>query len=83
MLFIKLPSNRQLSYVKPGMGENKFSGMLSHCFISGHVQDELIIECSKAVLLEIICEQMGRTPSQAEGLVMRADGYEKEFYKKD
>lgn len=125
MLFIRLPSGRQLSYVKPRMGENKFGGesityegvggtkkweriesygpkfvenivqaisrdilsfamqTLSHCFICGHVHDELIIECSKDVLLDVICEQMGRTPSWAMGLVMRADGYETEFYKKD
>lgn len=125
MLFIKLPSGRQLSYVKPRMGENKFGGesvtyegvggtkkweriesygpkfvenivqaisrdilsfamqTLSHCFICGHVHDELIIECSKDVSLDAICEQMGRTPSWATGLVMRADGYETEFYKKD
>ena len=56
---------------------------LSHCFICGHVHDELIIECSKDVSLDAICEQMGRTPSWATGLVMRADGYETEFYKKD
>ena len=56
---------------------------LSHCFICGHVHDELIIECSKDVSLDVICEQMGRTPSWAKGLVMRADGYEMEFYKKD
>lgn len=125
MLFIKLPSGRQLSYVKPRMGENKFGGeavtyegvggtkkweriesygpkfvenivqaisrdilsfamkTLSHCFICGHVHDELIIECSKDVSMDVICEQMGRTPSWATGLVMRADGYETEFYKKD
>ena len=125
MLFIRLPSGRQLSYVKPRMGENKFGGesvtyegvgatkkweriesygpkfvenivqaisrdilcyamqTLSHCFICGHVHDELIIECSKDISLDIICEQMGRTPSWANGLVMRADGYETEFYKKD
>ena len=125
MLLIKLPSGRQLSYVKPRMGENKFGGesvtyegvggtkkweriesygpkfvenivqaisrdilsfamqTLSHCFICGHVHDELIIECSKDISLDAICEQMGRTPSWATGLVMRADGYETEFYKKD
>lgn len=125
MLFIKLPSGRQLSYVKPRMGENQFGGeavtyegvggtkkweriesygpkfvenivqaisrdilsfamqTLSHCFICGHVHDELIIECSKDVSLNVICEQMGRAPSWAKGLVMRADGYETEFYKKD
>ena len=55
----------------------------SHCFICGHVHDELIIEGSKDVLLDVICEQMGRTPSWTTELVMCADEYETEFYKKD
>lgn len=125
MLFIKLPSGRSLSYVKPRMGENKFGGesvtyegvgatkkweriesygpkfvenivqaisrdilmyairTLSHCFICGHVHDEIIIECSKGVSVNAVCEQMGRTPPWIEGLLLRADGYETEFYKKD
>lgn len=56
---------------------------LSHCFIVGHIHDEIIIECSKNVSLEVICEQMARTPEWAEGLILRADGYECEYYKKD
>lgn len=56
---------------------------LSHCRICAHVHDELIIECRKDASLEAICEQMGRTPPWAEGLVLRADGYETRFYKKD
>lgn len=56
---------------------------LSHCFICGHVHDELIIECGKDVSVDAVCEQMGRTPPWAQGLLLRADGYECEFYKKD
>lgn len=56
---------------------------LSHSFICGHVHDELIIECSKDVSLDVICEQMGRTPPWISGLLLRADGYECDFYKKD
>lgn len=56
---------------------------LSHCFICGHVHDEVIIECKKEVSVDIICEQMGRTPPWIEGLLLRADGYETNFYKKD
>ncbi len=125
MLFIILPSGRQLCYVKPRMGTNKFGGdsvtyegvgstkkweriesygpkftenivqavsrdilmyairTLSHCFIVGHVHDELIIECSMGVSLDAVCEQMGRTPPWIKGLNLRADGYETMFYKKD
>jgi DNA polymerase len=56
---------------------------LSHCMICAHVHDELIIECREDVSLTAICEQMGRTPPWAKGLVLRADGYCTEFYKKD
>lgn len=56
---------------------------LRHCFIVGHVHDELIIECNKGVDLNAICEQMGRTPPWIPNLLLRADGYETPFYKKD
>jgi len=55
---------------------------LSHCFICGHVHDELIIECSPDVSLSAVCEQMGRTPPWISGLLLRADGYECSFYQK-
>ena len=55
---------------------------LSHCFICGHVHDELIIECSPDVSLSAVCEQMGRTPPWISGLLLRADGYECNFYQK-
>lgn len=56
---------------------------LSHCFICGHVHDELIIECSKDADLDAICGQMGRTPEWIPGLLLRADGFDAPFYKKD
>ena len=56
---------------------------LRNCFIVAHVHDELIIECDKRVSKDAICEQMGRVPPWAKGLLLRADGYECEFYKKD
>lgn len=56
---------------------------LSHCFICGHVHDELIIEASPDVSVDVLCEQMSRTPPWADGLLLRADGYECDFYRKD
>ena len=125
MIFIKLPSGRLLSYVKPRIGENQFGGesvtyegigstkkweriesygpkfvenivqavsrdilcnamkTLRHCFIVGHVHDELIIECDPCVDLKTVCEQMGRSPDWMPDILLRADGYETHFYKKD
>lgn len=56
---------------------------LSHCFITMHIHDELVIEARPGVDLKVLCEQMGRTPPWANGLKLRADGYEIMFYKKD
>jgi len=53
------------------------------CSIVAHVHDEVIIEADPAVSIEAICEQMGRTPPWAEGLILRADGYVTPFYRKD
>ena len=56
---------------------------LRHCFIVGHVHDELIIECDPRVDLKAVCEQMGRSPDWMPDILLRADGYETQFYKKD
>ena len=53
------------------------------CNIVMHIHDELVIEVDRGVSLQAVCEQMSRTPPWAEGLRLRADGYETEFYKKD
>ena len=55
---------------------------LHYCQIVGHVHDELIIECSPDVSLDVVCEQMGRTPPWLPGIELRADGYECNFYQK-
>ena len=56
---------------------------LRNCSIVAHVHDEIIIEADRKMSLEAVCEQMGRTPPWAKGLILNADGYECEFYKKD
>lgn len=48
-----------------------------------HIHDELIIEVNSDIPLEYICKQMSKTPPWANGLLLRADGYETYFYKKD
>ena len=48
-----------------------------------HIHDELVIEADPRMSLAAVCEQMGRTPPWAEGLILRADGYKTDFYKKD
>lgn len=125
MLSILLPSGRQLFYVKPKIGENRFGGScityegvngakkwdrlesygpkfvenivqatardilcyamktLRCCAVTMHIHDELVIEADPKVSLDAICEQMGRTPPWANGLILRADGYVTDFYKKD
>jgi len=125
MLFITLPSGRNLAYVKPKVGTNKFGGecityegvgatkkwerlesygpkfvenivqatardilcyamrTLRCCSIVMHIHDELVIEADPRMSLDAVCEQMGRTPPWAKGLLLRADGYATPFYKKD
>lgn len=125
MLFITLPSGRNLAYVKPKVGTNKFGGecityegigstkkwerldsygpkfvenivqatsrdilcyamkTLRCCSIVMHIHDELVIEADPRMSLDVLCEQMGRTPPWAKGLKLRADGYITPFYKKE
>ncbi len=56
---------------------------LRHCSIVMHIHDELVIEANPRMSLDAVCEQMGCTPPWAEGLILDADGYVTEFYKKD
>nr|DAS63597.1 MAG TPA: DNA polymerase I [Caudoviricetes sp.] len=51
--------------------------------IVAHVHDELIIECDERVALSAVCVQMARTPPWADGLLLRADGFECNFYQKE
>ena len=56
---------------------------LSRYNIVAHVHDEVIIESSKDTKLEDIIQTMSQVPSWANGLILNADGYVCDFYKKD
>ena len=47
-----------------------------------HVHDEVIIEAEPDDSVEEVCRIMAQTPPWADGLLLRADGYECEFYQK-
>lgn len=125
MLFITLPSGRNLAYVKPRIGTNRFGSecityegvgaarkwerlesygpkfvenivqatsrdilchsmrTLRNCEIVMHIHDEIVIEADPHISLEELCKQMARVPGWAKGLVLRADGYVCDYYKKD
>lgn len=52
--------------------------------ITMHIHDEAVLEVPRGVSsVEEVCAIMGKTPAWAEGLNLRADGYECEFYKKE
>ncbi len=55
---------------------------LRRCFICGHFHDELIIEAGAEADLQAVCEQMGRVPPWLPGAVLRAEGFETEWYRK-
>ena len=51
--------------------------------IVAHVHDEVIIEASRNESIEDICSIMCDSPEWANGLILNADGYVCDFYKKD
>lgn len=128
VLFIRLPSGRELAYAKPRIGENRFGGESVTYEVLGmtkkwerietfggklvenitqatardllvcamkqlrnrgfdivmHVHDEIVLEVPHGVSsIEEICSIMAENPPWANGLPLKADGYECEFYRKE
>lgn len=127
MMFVRLPSGRNLVYVKPRIGRNQFDSesityygvgeqkkwtrletygpklvenivqatardilaeamlrLNRHGYnIVMHIHDEAVIEAPENTSLEHICSVMAECPAWAQGLLLRADGYVCDFYKKD
>lgn len=48
-----------------------------------HIHDEIVVEVPKSVTVEEVCAVMDREIDWAKGLILRADGFETEYYKKD
>ncbi|WP_084034647.1 DNA polymerase [Anaerobacillus alkalilacustris] len=48
-----------------------------------HVHDEVVLEVPHQVSVQDVCALMSQTPTWAQGLVLPADGFECNFYKKD
>jgi len=55
---------------------------LRGCRIVMHIHDELVIEADRNLTVQDVCDNMSQTPSWAEGLLLAADGFETEFYRK-
>ena len=48
-----------------------------------HVHDEVVLEAPKEESVEKVCTLMSHIPTWAKGLMLRADGFECNFYQKD
>ena len=128
MLFITLPSGRNLVYVKPRIEVNRFgSDAITYEGVGGtkkweriesygpkfvenivqatardilaeamlrlsasgfeivmHVHDEAVLEVPTGISsIDEVCRIMSERPAWGNGLLLSADGYECEFYKKD
>jgi DNA polymerase len=126
MLFITLPSDRRLAYVKPRIGTNRFGGecvtyegtgtakkweriesygpkfvenivqaasrdLLAYAMksldraghrIVMHCHDEVVIEARPDASVNEVISIMCTAPEWANGLALRAEGYECVFYQK-
>ena len=48
-----------------------------------HIHDEVVIEAPMETTVDEVCEIMGQEIEWAKGLLLRADGFETMYYKKD
>ena len=58
-------------------------GNLEECPVVMHVHDEIICEADGNMSVEELCAIMGKTPPWAEGLLLKAEGFETKYYRKD
>lgn len=66
-----------------GRGNQSRFGIMGYR-ITMHVHDEVVLEVqSGESSVEEVSRIMGETPAWAKGLLLRADGYECEFYRKE
>ena len=48
-----------------------------------HIHDEIVVEAEESSTVEEICDIMGEPIEWADGLLLKADGFESYYYKKD
>ena len=60
---------------------NALYNLRDHAIVM-HVHDEIVLEADPHLTVEAVCEQMCRLPDWAEGLVLKADGFTCDYYKK-
>ena len=48
-----------------------------------HIHDETVNEVEESVTVDELCDIMGQDIDWAPGLILRADGFESCYYKKD
>ena len=71
------------SFAPIGPSDPKRTVPLGSLDIVAHVHDEVILETDPAVTAEEISLKMSITPPWAEGLLLRAEGYECNYYRKE
>ena len=48
-----------------------------------HVHDEVVIDAPQSLTLDYVCDLMSRPIGWADGLLLKAAGFESNYYKKD
>ena len=48
-----------------------------------HIHDEIVVEAEESITVKEICDIMGESIEWAPGLILKAEGFETEYYMKD
>ncbi|MDO4778530.1 MAG: DNA polymerase [Tissierellia bacterium] len=62
---------------------NRVKEAFPTCDILMHIHDEIVLDCPSGVSVGEVCEVMGREIPWANGLILKAAGFESNYYMKD